>query len=66
MLLSHGAQIDARNNNNQTALMLAVQNGSKTFDFCLNVQTFFQKILSNCALQAMMMLLMSCLEMKPI
>lgn len=39
MLISHGAQIDARNNYNQTALMLAVQNGSKNFEFRFILQT---------------------------
>lgn len=33
MLLSHDDQIDAKTNNNETAIMLAVQNGILTYAF---------------------------------
>lgn len=61
MLLSHEARIDAKTNNNETAIMLAVQNGSLTYAFSF---TIFLKISSNFSLQAIMMLLMNFLETK--
>lgn len=46
MLLSHGAKVDAKTNNNQTAIMLAYQNGN-----CYNsIKCLDFKILSNFAL----------------
>lgn len=36
MLLMHGADINAKANNNQTAILIAIENGIKTFKFSLS------------------------------